>query len=231
MAFLSWSLFPSLDYLVPHLVCALIICVPLTYLRQFTKYQRLGLVMLIAYTIVFFGKYLQELDTVIGTRKSVAEPIFTLFYKRTVSIVLGVAISLIGTICIFPTFARSVLRLRSARIIQRLCQLYANISVALIGGMERQDLGTCLKQFLVLEFEIQMELIESTDLLGPSSTEFSFEGVEFPSAIYGRLLVQCQNILDGLLSSRLAAMASATMKFLNYSHIQCLLLDWIQRSL
>jgi hypothetical protein len=63
-----------------------------------------------------------------------------------------------------------------------------------------------LKNFLALEFDIQMDLLQCSELLAPSSTEFSFEGVEFPSPTYGLLLGQCQNILDGLLSNRLAAM-------------------------
>jgi hypothetical protein len=195
-------------------------------------------VTLVAFTIVFFGKYMQELDVAIGLQGK-AEPVFALFWKRTLSIVLGVAVSLLGTICIFPTFARSVLRTRCARIIQRLCHLYANISVAIIAGIQTSQkqpaaaaadapgksshpatdtLSLALKNFLALEFEIQMDLIESLELIAPSSTEFSFEGVEFPASTYAQLLTQCQNILDGLLSNRLAAMVNNKHTIILYQY-------------
>jgi uncharacterized membrane protein YccC len=140
VAFFGWSLFPSLALLAPHLVLVLFLVIPITYMRLFTKYQRLSLVILVAFTIVFFGKYLQELNFVLGIRRNEPEPVLELFYKRTISIVLGVAISLLGTISIFPTFARTVLRNKCARLIQRLCSLYANVSVAIVSGISVESM-------------------------------------------------------------------------------------------
>ena len=203
MAFLLWTLFPGVESIWSHAIFTLLFALPCTYLRLCTKYVRLGLVILVAYTIVFFGEYVQEREKALGLITETHDTIFQLFYKRTVSIILGVAVSLIGTIAIFPTFARSALRNKVALIIRNLSHLYSKVSIAIVCGTDVQY-ETGLADFLSLEFKVQLEILEAQELLAPTTTEFSFDGQPFPSEAYKRILVQCQGMLDGLLANRLA---------------------------
>ncbi|KAG9292181.1 hypothetical protein G9A89_023901 [Geosiphon pyriformis] len=67
----------------------------------------------------------------------------------------------------------------------------------------KYHLSTSTKEFMELELFLQVSIIELRDLLGQTPNEPRLKG-PFPVHTYGKILNSCQNILDKMLSMRIA---------------------------
>jgi hypothetical protein len=207
-AILVWSLFPSLEHNVAHFLMTLIFAFPCLYLRLCTKYNRLGGVSIITFTVVFYGAYIQE---IIYSRDPTTEPtgVYITGLRRTVMICLGTILSLIATITVFPVYAKHDLRIKFGQIISDLGLLYTKMLTKMVISPNSMD-EIRLEDFLRLEFNIQLSIIDCKDLVLAASNELLMKDhqgqiKEFPGQEFTRGLDNCQKILDRLLSCRLAS--------------------------
>ncbi|RKP17017.1 hypothetical protein ROZALSC1DRAFT_24632, partial [Rozella allomycis CSF55] len=204
-ALLIWILIPGIkaEMGILQILCSIVVVWPLTFMRLYTKYSRIGIVALTTFSLILYGKVL---DTIIheNNPQSNVSDIYQLALRRSVMIIVGVIACLLMSLVLFPYFAKVAARNELGKITQKLSLLFSKI-VCVMTCQNDVELKVTTQDFLSLEFQIQNSIIKCQELLQYSSNEVTFDGHPFRGSLYKSLCQNSQNILDRLLSSRIAA--------------------------
>ncbi|KAK9704585.1 hypothetical protein K7432_010102 [Basidiobolus ranarum] len=142
----------------------------------------------------------------------------TLAFKRVLAVSTGVIFGLIFTNYVWPYEARVELRKELSQFFLRISELYHKL-VAMYSSEDNESNGDTLegssnvpinidknreiKEFLDLELQLQLALLNLHVLLSQTSHEPRLKG-PYPQSTYKLILVSCQNLLDKLLAMRIA---------------------------
>ncbi|KAG2171597.1 hypothetical protein INT43_008323, partial [Umbelopsis isabellina] len=172
-----------------------ILCIVFFYVHLATMFNRVAIVVLIAYEIVAVGERVNPLP---------GESIEQMVLKRTITMLVGIGTALIFNWFLWPFVARHQLRKALADVILELGEYYAFlISAFLYDDVHRlpaaEDIKSCDKQ----ERNLQRAIVACRDLLDLTYHEPGLKA-PFPTEFYNEMITTTQNLLDRLCNLRCA---------------------------
>ncbi|KAF9337974.1 hypothetical protein BG006_001075 [Podila minutissima] len=189
----SWALLTYLAYpMNPYVILAMmtILAFTVAFLMLESKHPLMGVIMMLSYSSVTFISYLDDTD----------ETIVHLFYKQAVTVIEGILIAVVMNSLLWPTLARRELRKEIAILIGRQGALFAE----LINNESQNANDPDRLAFQYVEHQLQTKLIKISQLLELSASEPRLKE-KFPMKLYKQIVQCCQNILDRMVSMRMAA--------------------------
>ncbi|RUS20335.1 hypothetical protein BC938DRAFT_475579, partial [Jimgerdemannia flammicorona] len=199
-----YILFPANMYVLP--VFTFLFAIPNFYLILNSVHAKMGQFTLLAYNLVMLSGY--------NYRDDPTFDIGLLAWRRAVAVGLGVAAGVLVTNYVWPYEARVELRKGLSDLFLNLAWLYNKIvglNSTLGASQQESDpnshalslLARPHAEFLDTELALQLALLQLHDLLSQTPNEPRLKG-KFPVATYSQMLLSAQNILDKLLSMRIA---------------------------
>ncbi|KAM3579788.1 hypothetical protein VKS41_007869 [Umbelopsis sp. WA50703] len=172
-----------------------VLCIFFFYIHLATTFNRVAIVVLIAFEIVAVGERVNPLP---------GESIEQMVLKRTLTMMVGIATALIFNWFLWPFVARHQLRKSLADVIIELGEYYAFlISAFLYDDIHRlpamEDIKSCEKQ----ERNLQRAIVACRDLLNLTYHEPGLKA-PFPTEFYNEMITTTQNLLDRLCNMRCA---------------------------
>ncbi|CAG8472731.1 1666_t:CDS:2 [Paraglomus occultum] len=206
LAFIVTLLFPPNAAILA--VIGFLIALPCFYIVLNTKYDRMGQFILLTYNLVALSY----------KEKNVMD----IARYRAVAVGTGVLWGLLVTTYVWPYEARVELRKGLSMLFINMSWLYKKLEAVFSASPERPTnrtenlqqtnvvinsedghLNESAREFLDLELFLQVSLLKLYDLLNETSNEPRLKG-PFPQTSYREIITSCQNILDKLLSMRIA---------------------------
>ncbi|CAG8669812.1 5812_t:CDS:2, partial [Ambispora leptoticha] len=226
LAIIASILFPDNGPMLA--IFGFLVALPCFYILMYTKYNRMGQFILLAYNLVALYKFNMRN----GNGEDEANlDLLELAWYRSIAVATGVLWGWFVSSFWWPYEARtelrkglSVLIINMSWLYKELVSLYSgktnkNNSYSNINGGESQatadstqrtvatlhqdHLSESTKDFLDLELFLQVSILELQELLAQTPNEPRLKG-PFPVRTYSKILTSCQNILDKMLSMRIA---------------------------
>ncbi|CAG8581661.1 54_t:CDS:2 [Ambispora gerdemannii] len=225
LAFIAYTLFPDNGPILA--IFGFLVALPCFYILMFTKYDRMGQFILLAYNLVALYKF-----NLRNAEDDEHLDLYEIAWYRSIAVGTGVLWGLFVTTCWWPYEARTELRKGLSFLIINMSWLYKEL-VSLYSGktdnnnsninggeshvsstssnstrstvinLSQDHLSKSTKDFLELELFLQVSILELHDLLAQTPNEPRLKG-PFPVRTYSKILTSCQNILDKMLSMRIA---------------------------
>ncbi|KAF0395344.1 Fusaric acid resistance protein-like-domain-containing protein [Gigaspora margarita] len=180
------------------------------HLMLYTKYNRIGRFGLLTYNLVALYKYnlRNSTDTM---------PIADIAFYRSIAVCTGIIWGLVVTSYWWPYEARAELRKGLSQLFVNMGWLYKKLVSIYSVESEVQEpsnsnhtpvmiktrISISTKEFMDMELLLQISLLKLRGLLEQTPNEPRLKG-PFPVSTYRQILIGCQNILDKLLSMRIA---------------------------
>jgi hypothetical protein len=170
-----------------------------------TKYNRMGQFILLTYNLVALYKF---------NLKNFGKDdlnIIDIARYRTIAVVTGIIWGIYVTAYWWPYEARAELRKGLSQLIINMSWLYNKLvfiysdrnDAANSASLSSHQLTVSSKEFMEMELFLQLSLIKLKELLSQTPNEPRMKG-PFPVESYNKIIIGCQNILDKLLSMRIA---------------------------
>ncbi|RHZ54171.1 hypothetical protein Glove_429g25 [Diversispora epigaea] len=218
-SYLSWviyTLFPDNPVILS--IFGFIIALGCFKLILYTKYNRIGTFILLTYNLVALYRYnIRDKEPVMDI-KDIA-------WTRFIAVSTGVIWGVVVTNYLWPYEARAELRKGLSQLFVNMGWLYKKLVAVYSTKTEvrenpqtrdmesydttvllpktSQHLSKSTKEFMDMELFLQVSLLKLSDLLAQTPNEPRLKG-PFPRGTYNEILSGCQNILDKLLSMRIA---------------------------
>jgi hypothetical protein len=214
-SFLAWfiyTLFPENSFVMS--IFGFFIALGCYHFILYTKYNRIGTFVLLTYNLVALYKFnLRDSD-----QRDV--DIIDIARYRAIAVGTGIIWGVLVTSYWWPYEARVELRKGLSQLFINMGWLY-NRLVAVYSVNRKSDdddnrdssdhtvnvtpqaLSKSAREFIEMELFLQLTLLKLKDLLSQTPNEPRMKG-PFPVKTYNEILIGCQNILDKLLSMRIA---------------------------
>ncbi|KAI8995021.1 Fusaric acid resistance protein-like-domain-containing protein [Pilobolus umbonatus] len=194
-AFFGWAALVAGDgspYLIA--VFAVLLAIPSFYIHIGSTFNKVGLVILTTYMVVALGRYSNPPD----------ETIVETVWKRTMTLIVGIMVALMLNTLVWPFVARHMVRKSIAGCLIQLEDYYTYVmGTYLYHDPHTPPTDEEIIKGQKLESKIQSAIDACTVLLDLTDHEPRFRG-PFPKAFYKEMIVSMGNLLDRMLSTRIA---------------------------
>ncbi|KAI8641877.1 hypothetical protein BD408DRAFT_417551 [Parasitella parasitica] len=195
-AFVGWAALAAGDgspYLLA--VFAVLLALPSFYIHLGSTYNKVGIVCLTTYMVVALSRYAYPPE---------GETIAATVWKRTITLIVGICVALLLNSMVWPFVARHMVRKSIANCMDQLEDYYTFVmGTFLYHDPETMPADTDISKGEKIESKIQSSIDACLVLLELTDHEPRFRG-PFPKLFYKEMIVSMRNILDRLLSIRVA---------------------------
>ncbi|KAL7315805.1 hypothetical protein PS15m_004979 [Mucor circinelloides] len=195
-AFVGWAALAAGDgspYLLA--VFAVILALIFFYIHLGSIYNKVGIVCLTTYMVVALSRYAYPPE---------GETIAATVWKRTITMIVGICVALLLNSLVWPFVARHMVRKSIAGCIDQLEDYYTYVMGSyLYHDPTSMPSDTDITKGEKIESKIQSAIDACSVLLELTDHEPRFRG-PFPKLFYKEMIVSMRNILDRLLSMRIA---------------------------
>ncbi|ORX56446.1 hypothetical protein DM01DRAFT_1382683 [Hesseltinella vesiculosa] len=174
---------------------AVILAIPFFYIHLASTYNRVGIVVLIAYMVVALARYAYPV-----AGESVAETV----WKRVATMIVGIVVALLLNSLIWPFVARQAVRKSIPGVLDQLADYYTFLMGTFLYHLPshpptEEDMNRSIKMEGSIQSSIEAVLI----LLELTDNEPRLRG-PFPKAFYKAMIETIQDILNLLASMRVS---------------------------
>ncbi|KAI8391655.1 Fusaric acid resistance protein-like-domain-containing protein [Radiomyces spectabilis] len=194
--FAAWFVL-AVGGLNPYVIAgiAVVLAIPFFYIHLATSYNKVGIITLISYMIIALNRYAAPVP---------GESISATVWKRTGTLVVGVIVALVLNWLIWPFIARDATREFVSAVIGDLGDYYTYLMGTFLYHDERvPPTQLDIVQSQKMENGIQKSITASSVLLQLTDHEPRLKG-PFPKEFYREMIVCTRNMLDRLMSMRIA---------------------------
>ncbi|KAG0172340.1 hypothetical protein DFQ28_011056 [Apophysomyces sp. BC1034] len=188
----------------PYVLCAfaVIIALPTFYIHFATSYNKVGIITLVSYMIIALNRYAKPV-----ANESTAATV----WKRTGTLVVGIIFAAVLNWMLWPFVARDAVRKSISGVLDDLGDYFTY----LMGTFLYHDKGIPpteddIKESRKIEKKIQKTINACSVLLELTDHEPRLKG-PFPKEFYKEMIVSLGNLLDHILSIRLALLKMPPM--------------------
>lgn len=181
------------------LLCSLLVAVPSFWGRFHTQYDKIGHIFLITYSIAALRGFNGNVDPSTGRTSSITE----VAIRRGVAVFVGVSFGMLVSWYVWPFTARRALRIGLSNVLFDIGLLYGKLVSILNNSSSDLTEKSALKKFFDSELTLRLALAECNSLLALTDHEPRMKG-RFPKEVYAEILESCGNVLDKLISMRVA---------------------------
>ncbi|KAI8368926.1 hypothetical protein BD560DRAFT_398090 [Blakeslea trispora] len=174
---------------------AVLLALPFFYIHLASTFNKVGVVCLVTYEVVALSRY---------ANPPLDETIDATVWKRTITLIVGVCAALLLNSLIWPFVARHMVRKSVAACMSSLEDYYTYV----MGTFLYHDPQTIpseadINRGIKMENKIQSAIDACSVMLELTDNEPRFRG-PFPKLFYKEMIVSMRNLLDRLLSIRVA---------------------------
>ncbi|KAG0370906.1 hypothetical protein BGX24_001890 [Mortierella sp. AD032] len=201
-AMLTYLAYPENPFVI--LAMMSVITFTVAYCILISTHPTMGVIMMISFNSIVFGLYHGRTE----------DNIYETCYKVAITMIIGILISVALNTFLWPVLARRELRKEIALLIGRQGVLFAELEQELQDreshhSSDDYKLDADRLAFQHVEHQLQTKMIKIYQLLDLSASEPRLKE-DFPGKLYKQIAQCCQNILDRMVSMRMAAQLLST---------------------